>query len=84
MGECELLVFTLIGLFESCKEDHLKLLIKNDDGVGMQPQSINNANVIKKICLDETKILKKSTKYYKNFHSNLSISNLIINYFNIK
>ena len=75
MGEFELLVYTLVSLFACCKDDHLKQ-IRNYTSL--------DVNLIKKFYLDEVKLLKKATKYYKIFRNNLSISNLIINYFNSK
>lgn len=76
MGESELLVFTLIGFLETCKDEQLRLLQKD--------LNYSNLNMVLKFGVDEAKILKKAIKYYKNFHSNQNISNMIINYFNSK
>jgi hypothetical protein len=75
MGEFELLVFSIFSLFSYFKDEHL-LLLKDSNTL--------NVNMIKKFYLDEIKILKKATKFYKNFHNNLGLSNLIVNYFNTK
>ena len=76
MGECDLLVFMLMSFLENCKEEHLKLF---------RNFQYSNLKQIQKIGLDESKVLKKATKYYKNLHPvNPSITNLIHNYFNTK
>ena len=70
MGEFEILVFTIFSLFSYCKDEHL-LLLRDSDTL--------NVNTVKKMYLDEIKLFKKAIKYYKNFHNNLSLSNLKLN-----
>ena len=70
MEETEILVFTLISLIENCKEHQLRQITDN---------TVPRRNTEK---LDEAKILKNATKFYKNSHSNASLSSLILNYFN--
>lgn len=77
MTENDLMIFTLVSFFESCKEDHLKQIKNLNDHLKI------NAT-IHKFGLDEAKILKTAIKYYKNIHSNTNISQSIINYFNKK
>ena len=76
MGESDLLPFTLLSYLENCREEHLKLL---------KTFKYTNLRQLQKIGIDESKILKRATKYYKTAHpANTSISNLIQNYFNTK
>ena len=70
MEETDILVYTLISLIESCREEQLKKL--------------NDLPLPKHISLDETKILKNAMKYYKKTHSNTSLTSFILNYANSK
>ena len=76
MTENDLMIFTLVSFFENCKEDHLKQIKNIND--------ILKINTVQKFGLDEAKILKTATKYYRNFHSSNNMPELIIKYFNSK
>lgn len=73
MEETEILVFTLISFIENCKEEQLKLITQVD---------FNTISKVKICGVDEVKILKSTMKYYKTCHSNPSLTNSILNYFN--
>ncbi len=76
MEENDLLVFTLISFIECSKTSFANKLSNKtiaNSGVGNSSPSI-----------DEAKILKTSLKYYAKCHSNSSLPNLILNYFNLK
>ncbi|CAF0876339.1 unnamed protein product [Brachionus calyciflorus] len=76
MGEYEMLVCVLLSFLESCKEEQLKC---------MKTLQNTEFNSIKsKFSLDESKILKRTTKYYRNFHTNPLLCDLIVKYFNLK
>ena len=75
MEETELLVYALVGFLENCKEDNIKQL---------KGLSYANMNAAQKFGIDQAKILKTATKHYKILHSNPSMLNLILNYFNSK
>jgi len=72
MSKNEMLISTLISLLEHMKEDHLNAI---------KSMSKYDTNFIRKFLVDETKIFKKATKYYKYFYPNSNISNLIANNF---
>jgi hypothetical protein len=72
MSKNEMLIATLASLLEQMKEDHL---------CAIKSMTKYDVNFIRKFLADETKILKKATKYYKHFYPNSNISNLISNNF---
>ncbi len=74
MGEFEMLIYTIISMLEYFKEDSLNYLIENNNC-----QTID-ANLIKKLVIDQSKVVRKSAEYFNNTHQNMY--NLIINYFN--
>jgi hypothetical protein len=74
MGEFEMLIYTIISMLEYFKEDGFNFLIENNNGQTIDP------NVIKKLGIDQSKILRKSAEYYNITHQNMY--SLIINYFN--
>lgn len=74
MGEFEMLIFTIISMLEFFKEDGLNFLIENN-----KHQTID-ANLVKKLGVDQSKILRKSAEYYNITHQNMY--SLIINYLN--
>ena len=84
MGEFELLVFTLISLLESMKEDTLRMIEAMSGGGELDTNLIRH-----KLGVDQSKVLRKAAEYYcssssgTSAHGNSHIYNLIINYFYI-
>ena len=71
-----MLIYVLLSFLESCKEDQLNILKT------IQVKDFSSINT--KFALDEFKIIKRTTKYYRCFNPNHIVSDLIVKYFSIK
>lgn len=82
MGDCDLLVFTLLSYLEHCRDEQLNLfkqISSSEDYTKLVKQ-------IKTIGVDESKVLKRSIKYYKSARPSLNpaVFGMIQNFFNSK